>query len=546
MKKNNTDIKYLIGLLIIFVLAIIPTYAHHGHLLIDCGREAYYPTQILLGKVLYKDIFNIYGPFSYMFNALLFKLFSINLNVLYVSGCICAALISTLTYLISIRFLPKFLSFSIAVFTIFTGVITTYFSNFIFPYSYAMLYGLVAFLVSVLFLLKYQSNFKNINLYLSCFFAGLCIANKYEFLPYFLVILYAIIYIKPLKFKHYYYAIFSLLFMPIFCFGILFLQGLRFHDLFYIISIIKKMAHSQTLLYFYRRQGVYFSNILMKYEIKFTILTIIALACFMYAFATKRKIFSVVLIALSSLLIIKWTIPLSFSLVPIVILILAIWNLKNLKKNLPLQLLTLSAIVFSFKEFWCLIIANYGTFFAGFLLITLIALIKEKFKDKNINFNAIGIYILIVSAAFGHINYKRINNYPIKSERGTIYTSKSLYLASNELISYIEKNTKKTDTVAIFPEGAMINFITERQADNFYTSLIPLYVESFGEQNIIDHFKKTKPEYIVFNNWDTSDYYFHNICNDYAIGFCNFVAANYTQEKIIDTKFRYLIFKRND
>lgn len=544
MKKINIDIKYLVSLLIILVIAIIPTYSHHGHLIIDCGREAYYPTQILLGKILYKDIFNIYGPFSYMFNALLFKLFTINLNVLYLSGCVCAALITVLTYLISIRFLPKFLSFAIAVFTIFTGVITTYFSNFIFPYSFAMLYGLVAFLASVLFLLKYQANFKISNLYLSCFFAGLCISNKYEFIPYLLVILYAIIYIKPLKFKEYYYAIFSLVFIPIFCFGILFLQGLKIHDLIYLLTILKKMSQSQTLIYFYRRQGVYFSNVLMQYEIKFTLMTLIALACFMYGFISKRKIFSNILIILSSLLILKWTMPLSFSLLPIITVIFAILNFKNMQKNFPLQLLTLSAIVFSFKEFWCLIIANYGTFFAGFLIITLLALIKEKFSNKNINYNAIAIYLILISVAFARINWKGINNYKIKSSRGGIYTTKQLYLASKDLISYIEKNTKKSDKIVIFPEGAMINFLTDRPTDDFYTSLIPLYVETFGEKNIIKHFSASKPEYIIFNNWDTSDYYFHNICNDYAVSFCNFVATNYTQEKIIDTGARYLIFKR--
>jgi len=93
--NTNDDLKYLISLWIILLLAIIATYAHQGHLIIDCGREVYYPTQILLGKVLYKDILNIYGPFSYMFNALLFKIFGINLNVLYISGCVCTFSIST-------------------------------------------------------------------------------------------------------------------------------------------------------------------------------------------------------------------------------------------------------------------------------------------------------------------------------------------------------------------------------------------------------------------------------------------------------------------
>ena len=59
MKKINLDLKYLIAIWILLIIAIISTYAHHGHLILDCGREVYYPTQVLLGKVLYKDIFNM-------------------------------------------------------------------------------------------------------------------------------------------------------------------------------------------------------------------------------------------------------------------------------------------------------------------------------------------------------------------------------------------------------------------------------------------------------------------------------------------------------
>lgn len=544
MKKINIDLKYIILLLVILVATVIATYAHHGHLLIDCGREAYYPTQILLGKVLYKDILNIYGPFSYFFNAILFKLFGINLNILYIAGCVSAALIASFIYLIAKRFLPPFLSFSIAAFTIFLGVLTHYVSNFIFPYSYAMLYGLVAFLLSVLFLLKYEENKNNFNLYLSSFFAGLCLVNKYEFLPYFIVIIYAIIKVKPLNFKQYFYTIFSLLFMPILCFGILFLQGLGTNEIVNSMLLFKQLAQSQTLQYFYHRQGVYFSPKFIKLELIATGKTILALAGFLTGFNAKNKILSQILIILSSYLIIMWTNPLSFSLIPILILILVITDLKNLKNNLPLQLLVLSAVCFSLKEFWGLIIANYGVYFIGFLLITIISLIKDKFSNKGINYKAIGIYLMLSATVLSFNNLKGHKELPITTPRGKIYAETSLASSSNALINYINKNTKKTDTIVILPEGAMINFLTQRPTDNYYTSLIPLYVEVFGGDNIINHFKKTKPEYIIFNNWNTSEYYFSYICQDYAVSFCDFVAKNYKEEKVIGDDFRYLIYKR--
>lgn len=547
MKKINIELKYLILLWVLSILAIIVTYAHHGNLIIDNGREAYYPTQVLLGKVLYKDIFDIYGPFAYMFNALLFKFFGINLNVLYSSGVVCCLAIISLTYLISRRFLSEFISFSIGVYTIVIGILQLSLFNFIFPYSYAMLYGIMAFLASIWSLLKYHQNKdKILYLYSGCFFAGLCISNKYEFLPYLIVILYAIIKIKPLKLKEYYYSVFYLLFMPIFCFGILFLQGLTINDLLQIISYIKKMAGSQTLTYFYLHNGVYFHHKTIPLLLVNFIKTILPLSLLVYSFKRPKKWQFGILFIFSIICTLKITVLNSFVFLPVLIFLLALLNYKKIVANVPLTILTLSALIISLKSFWGLVSLSYGVFFASFLLITVLALCFHIFKDKNINPLAIGIYILIISVIL--VGYYlpdiKIKGYPLKTERGVFYVQNGSYNSSMQLLKYLQINTKKTDKVVILPEGALINFLADRPTDNYYTSLIPLYVEVFGDKNLIEHFKKTKPEYIVFNNWDTHDYYFKYICKDYAVPFCNYVAQNYRLETFISDQLNYLIFKR--
>ncbi len=179
------------------------------------------------------------------------------------------------------------------------------------------------------------------------------------------------------------------------------------------------------------------------------------------------------------------------------------------------------------------------------MLIALLALISDKFKDKKIDYNIIGLYILIIAIILGHQEISKLNGkqHKLETKRGEIYTTKAFHDATDMLIKYIDKNTKKTDKIVILPEGMFINFLTDRPTDNFYNSLIPLYVETFGEEKIINHFKKNKPEYIVFNNWNNQDYGFNYICSDYAVSFCNFVATDYTQEKVINEGFRYLIFK---
>lgn len=208
-------------------------------------------------------------------------------------------------------------------------------------------------------------------------------------------------------------------------------------------------------------------------------------------------------------------------------------------------ILVLSGIAISLKFFWGIAISSYGTFFVSYLIIVALALIFNKFKDTSINYNAVGLYILVLSILFGcqYLRVLEFKNYPLQAKYGKIYTTEMFGAPTNELIKYIQSNIKQTDEIIILPEGAMINFLTNRKTDNYYNSLIPLYVETFGEAKLIEHFKKEQPDYIIFNNWNSKDYYFKYICSDYAVAFCNYVAKNYIQEKTIGNDFRYLIFK---
>lgn len=546
MKKFNLDLKYLMILWGLLIAILIGTFAHHGNLIVDCGREAYYSLQVAQGKVLYKDIFDIYGPFSYMYNAFLFKLFGVNLNVLFLSGCVSSFFITSLVYLIARRFMNEFASFSISAFTIMVGVLNTNIFNTIFPYSFGMLYGAVAVLASIWLLLKYEESPEtNLYLYLSAFFAGLCIANKYEFLPYFLVIAYAAFKIKPLNFKQYSLLSGSLFLAPAVCFAILSLQGMKFQDLITTGLIINKMAHTQTLKYFYQHTGVFFHKKTIPFLIgKFFI---VAIPLFLLFFTTKakNKIASVILAIIAIFLTFRNTDIAVFAFLPLLISIWFVLNIKNIYNNTKLMILTLSSILLCAKIYWALLVMSYGAYLVSLPLITISALISEKFKDKKINPLIIPSYLILVTISlcfiFVHDLGKKAEY--ISTPRGKFYIEKSLFPSTDKLIKYIQTNTKKTDTVMIFPEGQLINFLTERKSDDVYGSLIPLYVETFGDDKIIKHFKQTKPEYIIFNNWNYHEYYQKYICNDYAQSFCAFVAQNYTQEKVIDEGFRYLIFK---
>lgn len=554
MKKVDVNFKYLILLWAILILLVIPTYAHQGRFFTDCGREAFWPTQILAGKILYKDIFCVYGPFAYLFNAFLFKLFGINLNVLYMAGLISTFAMVTLLFLIGKRFLPVLINFSIGVFTIVAGVTSLDTFNFIFPYSYAMLYGVVSVLAAIWLLLKYNEfPEKTYYLYLSSFFTGLCIMNKQEFLPYLFVFLYGVFKIKRLNIKEYFYIFLSLLIVPILCFGFLYFQGLRLNDLKSAVVLMKRLSQSPSLVYFYNKTGAYLNleNLIRLLKLSVKSLTSFCIFVFAFSYLKKdlfivRKVLLIILMLMAVALLI-FKINAIFVFLPMLVAILAIFNYKKLSTDNALAILVLGILAISIKSFGGSYINRYGLFTLSPLIITFLTMIKIIFKDK-INNYSLCIYILIAALL---VCYRNISELPLKqnlieTSRGKIYVNDIIYSTTQDTINYIIENTKPTDRVVIFPEAPMINFLTDRKTDDIYGVLMPPVLETFGENNMIEHFKKTKPEYIIFYTLNTfNDYKKKFICINYAYSFCSYVDKNYNIEKTFDSKdFRFIIYKR--
>ena len=83
-----------------------------------------------------------------------------------------------------------------------------------------------------------------------------------------------------------------------------------------------------------------------------------------------------------------------------------------------------------------------------------------------------------------------------------------------------------------------------RDSDNKFYSLIPLYIETFGEDIIIKRFEITKPDYIVISNYDTSSYYYSYFGVDYAGKIFNYILKNYEKQAQIGDKLKFVVFKR--
>lgn len=542
MKKFIIENKNLVILWVLCGIALFIFCGHYGNILLDIGREIYYPERIIEGKALYKDLFNIYGPFAYLYNALLYKIFSPNLGVLYFSGILCSFGIVSGIYLIAKRFLTEFLSLTIGIFTIITGVCATHLFNFTLPYSWAMLYGTVGFIYSVWALIKYKSENKLPYLYLSSLLAGFCVCNKYDFFIYALFLFVAVLFTKNKR------AILScvtcFLFFPVICAAALFLQGVRLEHIFSAIEDVKNMVSTTTLNNFYTVQGIYFNPKILLIWLTNFIKTGFGFGGLLagYKLAQQNKIAGFIVCGIFAALIAVFTTPILFIFMVPLLILTTISSGKKIKDDFPLILLVLSTLTVCAKCFWALHPMNYGNYFIAMVLTSFFAVIFSFADKKYEKIIAIGL----LAAGLNFLYNSFVNRYylstKVSTPKGTIYTYEKNAETTNTLITSLKQ--ANPNAALIYPEGLIINFLSGIKGDDRYNSLIPLYSESMGEDSFISQIKETTPEYVVFTSQLMKEYGYNNICDDYAGNICQYVLDNYSQAEDINEGMRYILFKR--
>ena len=573
---NTNEIIYITFLIFIFLILSITISRHLGNIIIDCGREAYFPQQILKGKLLYKDLFNIFGPLSYQINAIFYKIFSINLSTLRLAGTINAGFILILLYSITRFFTTKEISFAISILIMVSCVFNPWIFNYIFPYSYAMVYAFSTFLFSVLFLLLYLKSSKQFFIPLSWFFLGISMTCKYEYVLY-LIFLMFLTFILKINKKYILYSLILFLITPVLSFSVLFLQGLTINDLLEQFRIIKQFALSPSLNYFYSYAGGLYPNKFnmltnWKFFYNFCILFLLLFSSlYFWVNLSKKsphylykKILSYIFIAVFTYQFfnrLNEYINLLFCWLPLFTLLLLIPLFFKSKKSFSKEffttkngtyiLLIMIAMLASAKSFFYLNLKAYATFAFPLLFIVNSIFIIEflplyfKIINKKSLKKAFFIIILIMTILFaGYLKQSLGDDVLIQTSKGSIYNHKNLAESFQASINYIDKEMKKEDSFLVLPEGIMLNFLTNHPSKSIYYATNTPYLEPFGEEKIIDDIKKNPPEYIFINNRNSEDYGKKYICKDYGFDLCNYVKSNYSKIEEFGTHFKMELYKK--
>ena len=148
------------AIIVLFIAMLAVSWQRWTQPLIDHGREMNLPTRILAGERVYSDVQVLYGPFAPHFNALLYRVFGIHLSVLKAAGAVCATLILLMTYRLARALMSEWESFLVASLALVACALKST-ANYIQPYAFAALYGLVFALGSLVAIVSYVKRRSN-------------------------------------------------------------------------------------------------------------------------------------------------------------------------------------------------------------------------------------------------------------------------------------------------------------------------------------------------------------------------------------------------
>ena len=169
----------MLALMVLLAAMLAGTWQRWTQPIIDHGREMNLPTRILAGEVLYRDVQCLYGPFAPHFNAALYGIFGVQLSTLHTSGLICAILILLMTYWLARQLMSEWEAFLTAGFVLVLCAIKST-ANYISPYSFAALYGLVFAIGSLVCAARYLRGPGRRWIFWSGVCAGLSLISKPE------------------------------------------------------------------------------------------------------------------------------------------------------------------------------------------------------------------------------------------------------------------------------------------------------------------------------------------------------------------------------
>jgi hypothetical protein len=100
-------------------------------------------------------------------------------------------------------------------------------------------------------------------------------------------------------------------------------------------------------------------------------------------------------------------------------------------------------------------------------------------------------------------------------------------VAVNGALSAIARQTRPTETLAVFPEGHMLSYLARRRSPTRYIDFMPTELGYFGEGVLLDALRAKPPDFIALVHKDTGEYGARFFGRDYAQGIGSWIKSGY-------------------
>ncbi|HYL57281.1 MAG TPA: glycosyltransferase family 39 protein [Candidatus Acidoferrales bacterium] len=573
-------------------MLLLQTWAHWGDLQIDCGREVYVPYELLKGRMLYRDLAYPYGPLVPYLQALTIAVFGLHFTTFYIFGLVCTLTIAYLAYSIARSVLPPAASLAVSIVCLTQGF-SQFIFNYIFPYSYAAVAGLLLGLATLYFLLAFLDTGSRRKLAIASLVAGLTLISKQEFgAVAFLAVGFAVLLdfvASPAAarlLRHAGVVMLGLL-VPALTYGWLFWRltpdfilrenfalsatspfmrtlgprwiaqhGFRFVPREMISTLLGVVFSLGTWFLVARWSST--TNRAGRIVLLCVAALTAALAELVFFPATNHVLWA--LIALN--LWIMATFPLGMCWLAPAILIGAMTGLipgSDRKTNRAIALIAVFALALALRVLFAVQRSDYSVYYdLPIYIVFMIALtavlragagrLRLAARDRLVNNILLTISIWLFVVPIPNPPFPTI---PLETPLGLIFTKPAEAAAVPKLVSFIESQTAAGHRVLILPEFPMMYAMTGTEAPSRWFEVAPGLLGDDDEKKLIADAEAARVDYVIVTNRATPEYGVPYFGLDWAQGLYAWIVGNFEQvgefgsfTRKPDAPFAALVYKR--
>ena len=559
-KPNRADGWALALLALLFLILLAASWQRWTRPLIDHGRELHLPTRLLAGEQLYTDILYYYGPFAPHFNALLYRVFGLRLAVPHASGAVCALLILLLCYWLARQWMNVRESTLATALVMLVCAFNPHLGNYIQPYAYAALYGLVFALCALACAVRFVQSGAARWLWWAGVSVGMVVTCKPELgalaaAP----VGVAWLLVSWRERRAQWWAAWCCLVPAVTIVGVTYGWLLRRVSWQVLITDNYQLFNTPQLRFFSQRLSglAYWPRPLWEMTAALGMLLVIAGVCAWLGsivtgqFMPARRVW---LTLAAGLLL--WLLPIELfnvradagplrSAAPVLLAIIVglcwrAWHNARLVQDEAVLLLVAVFSLVAIGRVVCNIPMknSYTAFTLPTVLLVYVYLLlrvapawllaeplsRERARQITLALFALLTLLFAVNTAK---QYRNRYNFAIHTPRGTLYAQPEVGRPVAAALAFIEQHSQPNDDVLVLPQGTGLNFLAARRYPLREESVVPGFVEGAHEAVAIERLAARRSPVIVLFNLLTPEYRDRAFGVDYNRALIEWIEAHY-------------------